>query len=211
MIMPDESAEKPVEQQQDAAAGGVHKEHKKEKIHKLHQQIDRLQAEKDDLFARLQRVSADYINYQKRSAKQISESITYEKDMVIKSILPVLDNFEHILAGADNEKDVENLRKGVRIIYDQMLSILKSYCVEQISSAGQKFDPSCHQAVMQETQDEKEDGIILKELQKGYRLGDKILRPGRVVVNKKPAVEEDLTKQQETIEGDEEYSDEDRE
>jgi molecular chaperone GrpE len=212
--MCDESAKEPVEQQfqqKDTADSGVHKEHKKERLHRLHVQIDKLQAEKDELFAKLQRLSADYINYQKRSAKQISESIAYEKEMIIKSLLPVLDNFEHTLSGAENIEGIESFRKGVKIIYDQMLSILKSHGVQQIGSVGQKFDPSCHQAIMQETEADKEDGIILKELVKGYQLGEKVLRPGRVVVNKKAADEEGLTEQKKTVEGNEDYSDEDRE
>jgi len=131
--------------------------------------------------------------------------------MIIKSLLPVLDNFEHTLNGAEGVEDIESFRKGVKIIYDQMLSILKSHGVEQIGSVGQKFDPSYHQAMMQRTESDKEDGIILEEFQKGYRLGDKVLRPGRVVVNKKPVDKEGLTEQQKAVEGDEDYSDEDRE
>ena len=82
------------------------KEHKKDKTHKVQEQIDKLQAEKDELFAKLQRLSADYANYQKRSVKQISESIIYEKELLIKSILPVLDNFEHI-----KEKRMQQTKK----------------------------------------------------------------------------------------------------
>jgi molecular chaperone GrpE len=204
-----EETKQPVEQPE---ADIPHKEHKKDKLHKLHEQIDKLQAEKDELFAKLQRLSADYMNYQKRSARQISESIAYEKEMIIKSFLPILDSFEHTLSGAENMEDMESFRKGVKIIYDQMLSILKNHGVEQIGSVGQKFDPSCHQAMMQETDADKEDGIILKELVKGYRIGEKILRPCRVVVSKKPAGQEDLPQQPKAAGGDEEdYSDEDRE
>lgn len=161
------------------------KKHKKDKADKLQEQIDKLVAEKDELFAKLQRVSADYDNYQKRSAKQISDSVNYEKELILKSILPVLDNFEHTLSGAEEIEDIESLWKGVQIIYDQMLSILKGYGVEQIDSVGQKFDPSCHEAMMQRDEPDEENEIVLEEFQKGYRLGDKILRPGRVIVNKK--------------------------
>jgi len=204
-----EETKQPIEQPEDNI---LHKEHKKDKLHKFHEQVDKLRAEKDELFAKLQRLSADYMNYQKRSARQISESIAYEKEMIIKSFLPILDSFEHTLSGAENMGDMESFRKGVKIIYDQMLSILKNHGVEQIGSVGQKFDPSCHQAMMQETDADKEDGIILKELVKGYRIGEKILRPGKVVVSKKPAGQEDLPQQPKAVEGDEEdYSDEDRE
>lgn len=205
-----EETKQPVEQPQDGAGP---KEHKKEKPHKSHEQTEKLQAEKDELFAKLQRLSADYMNYQKRSARQISESVAYEKEVIIKSFLPVLDNFEHTLGGAENTEDMESFRRGVKIIYDQILSILKNHGVEQIGSVGQKFDPACHQAVMQEIDADKEDGTILKELVKGYRIGEKILRPGRVVVSKKPAGGENLPQPPKAVEGDDEedYSDEDRE
>ena len=199
MIMFGESGKEPVGQQHEEKHpddSGVHKEHKKEKFHKLHEHIDKLKAEKDELFAKLQRVSADYMNYQKRSAKQISETIVYEKETIIKSFLPVLDNFEYTLNGAEGVEDIESLRKGIKIIYDQILSILKNYGVEQISSVGQKFHPSCHQAMLQKTESDKEDGIILEEFQKGYRLGKNVLRPSRVVVNKQQPDKNDATEQQ---------------
>jgi molecular chaperone GrpE len=200
--------------------GGDGREHKKEKPHKLHEEIDKLRVEKDELFGKLQRLSADYMNHQKRSAKLISESIAYEKEVIIKSLLPILDNFEHTLSGAENMGEIDSFRKGVKIVYDQMLSILKSHGIEQISSIGQKFDPSCHQAIMQETDAGKEDGIILKELVKGYRLGEKVIRPARVVVNKlmvgkvepKKTDKEDSAQRQNAAEdNDEDYTDEDRE
>jgi molecular chaperone GrpE len=202
--MSEDTPKEPVEQQREEKHpddSNVHKEHKKEKLHRLGEQIDKLQAGKDELFAKLQRVSADYINYQKRSAKQISESIAYEKETIIKSFLPILDNFEHTLNGAEGIEDIENLRKGIKIIYDQMLSILKNYGVEQIDSVGQKFDPSCHQAMLQKAESDKEDGIILEEFQKGYRLGEKILRPSKVIVNKQQSDEGDMTEQQDGMEG----------
>jgi molecular chaperone GrpE len=162
-------------------------ESKKDKHHhKLSEQIEKLTAEKDEVFAKLQRVSADYMNYQKRSAKQISESVTYEKEWVIKSLLPVLDNFEHSLCGAEKIEDAESLRKAVKMIYDQFLAVLKNHGIEQITSVGQKFDPAFHEAMMNRTEPDKEDCAILDEFQKGYRLGEKVLRPARVIVNKLP-------------------------
>lgn len=164
-------------------------EHKKDKHHnKLNEQIEKLTAEKDDVFAKLQRVSADYMNYQKRSARQISEAISYEKESVVKSLLPVLDNFEHSLCGAEKIEDAESLRKAVKMIYEQFLAVLKNHGIEQITSVGGKFDPACHEAMMNRTEHGKEDLAILEEFQKGYRLGEKVLRPARVIVNKLPAL-----------------------
>ena len=188
--MNEEIPKEPSEQQKQEpqsppAEGELHAEHKKDKTHKLHEQIDKLRAEKDEVFARLQRLSADYQNYQKRTAKQIAESITYEKEVVIKSLLPVLDNLDHTIINTEKLPDSGEVLKGIKIIYDQFLTVLKNHGVEQIITVGAKFDPECHQAVMQKTEPDKEDGAILEELRKGYRLGDKILRPASVIVNKK--------------------------
>lgn len=151
---------------------------------KLEQQLAELEKEKAELFEKLQRVSADYANFQKRSAKQVTDDIAYEKEKIIKSLLPALDNFEHTLANADSAEDAEVFVKGVRIIYDQMLDILKSHNVKQIKVAGEKFDPSLHQAMMQRTEQDKEEGTILEEFQKGYTLNGRVIRPSRVIVNK---------------------------
>ena len=157
---------------------------KAKEVKKLHEQIETLQKEKEELFDKLQRVSADYANFQKRGPKQISEAIAYEKEKIIKSILPVMDNFEHTLQNADAAEDKEIIVKGVKMIYDQMLDILKSHDIQQIKAANEKFDPSRHQAMLQQEDKEKEDGIVLQEFLKGYKLNDRIIRPSKVVVNK---------------------------
>jgi molecular chaperone GrpE len=97
----------------------------------LRSKIDNLQKEKDELFAQLQRVSADYDNLQKRTARQIVDTIGYEKEKIIKTILPALDNFEHTLQNAHSAENVDTLLKGIQIIYDQMLDVLKLHNVEQ--------------------------------------------------------------------------------
>ncbi len=172
-------------------------EHKKDKHnHKLIEQIEKLTAEKDEIFAKLQRLSADYMNYQKRSARQISEAIAYEKESVIKSLLPVLDNFEHSVNGAEKVEDAESIRKAVKMIYDQFLAILKNHEVEQINAVGGKFDPAYHEAMMNRKEPDKEDFTVLDEFQKGYRLGEKVLRPARVIVNKLPASEAESAQEQ---------------
>ena len=76
------------------------------------------------------------------------------------------------------------LVKGVQIIYDQMLDILTSHGVEQIEAPGEKFDPAMHEAMMQKTEPQKEDNVVLEEFQKGYKLNGRVIRPSKVVVNK---------------------------
>ena len=157
---------------------------KKAEDKKLQGTIDELQKEKEELFEKLQRVSADYANFQKRAPRQIADSIAYEKEKIIKTLLPVLDNFEHTLVNAQSAENTEAFVKGVQIIYEQMLDILKSHGVEQIKALDKKFDPALHQAMMQQVQPEKQEDIVLEEFQKGYKLNDRVIRPSKVIVNK---------------------------
>jgi molecular chaperone GrpE len=156
------------------------------KLEELYDKIESLQKEQDELFAKLQRVSADYANFQKRVPKQISDTIGYEKERIIKTLLPVLDNFEHMLQNAHSAENVDVLVKGIRIIYDQFLDILKSHNIEQIEALGKQFDPAMHQAMTQQTDPDKQENIVLEEFQKGYRLNGRVIRPSRVIVNKFP-------------------------
>jgi molecular chaperone GrpE len=146
--------------------------------------LESLQAERDDLLGKLQRVSADYANFQRRSTKQVQDSIAYEKEKIIKSLLPAVDNFEHMLAQPHSAESVDAVIAGVRIIYDQMMDILKGHGVEQIQALDEAFDPTHHEAMMQQQDPEKADGIVLQEFQKGYKLHGRVIRPSKVIVNK---------------------------
>ncbi len=157
---------------------------KKSELEELRETIESLQKEKDELFAKLQRVSADYANFQKRAPKQIADTISYEKEKIIKTLLPALDNFEHTVQNAHSAENLDVLVKGIRIIHDQMLDILKSHGVEQIKALDEKFDPALHEAMMQKTEPEKADNIVLEEFQKGYKLNSRVIRPSKVIVNK---------------------------
>lgn len=158
-------------------------------LEELRRQVPILEKEKDDLFARLQRLSADYANFQKRTPKQVADTIAYEKEKIIRTLLPAMDNFEHTFQNATAAENFDTFVKGVRIIYDQIIDILKSHGVEQINALGQKFDPSQHEAVRQEAQPQQPDGAILEELQKGYKLNGRVIRASRVVVNILPKEE----------------------
>jgi len=164
--------------------GGQKTEVLQKQIEELQSQTESLKKEKDDIFAKFQRVAADYDNYQKRSAKQITDSIAYEKDKLIKSLLPVIDDLERVLEHTDN---TEAVVKGVSIVYEHLKGVLRAQGVEQIESAGEKFDPACHQALSQRTEQDKQDGVVLEELQKGYKLDGRVIRASRVVVNKTQA------------------------
>jgi molecular chaperone GrpE len=157
---------------------------KSSELEELCERTESLQKERDELFGKLQRVSADYANFQKRVPKQISDTICYEKERIIRTLLPALDNFEHTLQNAHSAEDVDVLVKGIRIIYDQLLDILKSHSVEQIEALGEKFDPVVHEAMTQQTDPDQEENTVLEEFQRGYKLNGRVIRPSKVIVNK---------------------------
>jgi molecular chaperone GrpE len=182
-------------------AHSANNKHEKDRHHKeLQEKLAAAVKEKDELFARLQRLSADYANFQKRSAKQTADTVCFEKEKIIKSLLPALDNFEHTLKiTIGTDENTKAIVSGIRIIYDHMLDILKACDVEQITAIGQKFDPFLHQAISQINQSDKEDNIVIEESQRGYKIGAKVIRPSRVIVNKraKPGEENQQTPQSE--------------
>jgi molecular chaperone GrpE len=180
-------SQKPEEQKEPKA--------EKSESEKLRDAIEDLQKEKDELFGKLQRVGADYENFQKRVPKQIADTIAYEKEKIIKTLLPVLDNFEHTLQNSHSAEHTDVLVKGIRIIYDQMLAVLKGYGVEQIKALGEDFDPAFHEAVMQRQEPEQAEGIVLEEFQKGYTLNGRVIRPSKVIVNK-PSSEQEVSQEE---------------
>lgn len=143
-----------------------------------------LEEEKTELFEKLQRISADYANFQKRAPKQLADSIGYEKEKILKTLLPALDNFERTLESASAAENVDVLVKGIQIIYDQMLDVLKSHDVQEIKALGEQFDPMLHEAMLRKSDANEDDNVILEEYQKGYRLNGRVLRPSKVIVNK---------------------------
>ena len=157
------------------------------KIEKLEKKINELTSEKQDLFEQLQRVSADYANFQKRAPKQIADSVAYEKKAVLRSFLPSIDNFEHALSHASTAKGQEaldNLIKGVQMVFDHMLDALKAHVVKGIDALDQPFDPNLHEAMMRRSDPDKEDDTVLEVYQAGYMIGEQVLRPSKVIVNK---------------------------
>lgn len=147
------------------------------------------------LRGKLQRISADYANFQKRIPKQIADTIAYEKESIIKTLLPALDNFEHSLQNAPSADNTDVLIKGIQMVYGHLVDILKSHNVEQIKAAGEKFNPALHQAMMQRQEPDKEDNIVLEEFQTGYKLNGKVIRPTKVIVNKLPSEQIDAAEE----------------
>ena len=159
------------------------------KIAELEEQLKAITAEKQDLFEKFQRVSADYINYQKRTPRQIADSVAYEKKAVIRSILPTLDNLVHAITSAREHNADESVVKGIELVHDHMLDALKAHGVKRIVALGEQFDPVVHEAVMQRSEEDKPDNCVLEEYQNGYMLNDQVICPAKVIVNKLPQKE----------------------
>ena len=155
-----------------------------QELEKLGTQLENARKEKDEVFGRLQRVYADYANFQKRVPKNIADTVAYEKERFIRSFLPVLDNFDRTLREARAAQNLDAVTQGVEIIRDQMLMILKSHGVEPIDSLHEKFDPERHEAMLRRSEPDQENDIVLEEFQKGYTLNGRVIRPSRVAINK---------------------------
>jgi len=179
---PEQEPAQPVQQDQQVPAAEPPQE-----TEQLRQQLQALQSERDELFARLQRLSADYSNYQKRVHKQIGDAVAYEKEKLVRTLLPLCDNLEVTIKNARETANLEIIMTGVQILYDQMLDVLRSHEVEPIKTMDQRFDPLLHQALLQRSDPQREDNLILEECQKGYTLAGRVLRPSKVIVNRAPA------------------------
>ena len=158
-----------------------------QKVEELETQLHEVTDEKQGLFEQLQRVSADYANFQKRAPKQIADSVAYEKKGILRSLLPSIDNFEHALSHAstaNGEEALDNIIKGIQLVFDHMLDALKTHGVERIDALGQPFDPNLHEAMMRRSEPDKDDDTVLEVYQAGYMMGEQVLRPSKVIVNK---------------------------
>ncbi|GAE26948.1 heat shock protein GrpE [Halalkalibacter wakoensis JCM 9140] len=140
-------------------------------------------AEIADLNNRLLRVQADYDNFRRRSREEKEAAAKYRSQNVIEALLPVIDNFERALLVKPEGEEAKSLLQGMEMVYRQFQDTLKNEGVEVIETVGQTFDPHLHQAVMQVEEEGFESNQIVDELQKGYRLKDRVLRPSMVKVN----------------------------
>jgi molecular chaperone GrpE len=144
-----------------------------------------LQREKDTLQDQLLRTAAEFKNYRTRMDRERRELSEYATSEILLELLPIIDNFERALqAPAGPEADA--FRKGVELIHKQMHDLLRKRGVTAIDALGADFDPNIHQAVIHEASDEHREGEVMQELQRGYKLGDRLLRPAMVKVAKHP-------------------------
>lgn len=134
-------------------------------------------------YDRLLRVSAEFDNYKKRASREMEEFRKYSNQSLIKEMLSVVDSLELAMNSANGHKDIDKgLLDGLAMTHKEIIKVFEKFSVKPISAMGQPFDPAYHEAVMQEETDEYPANTVINELQKGYLIHDRLLRPAMVVV-----------------------------
>jgi molecular chaperone GrpE len=146
----------------------------------LEERLEELERERDEYLNDLKRVAADFENYRKRVARDQERLAARAHERLVKELLPVLDDLERALQAAA-EHEGAKLEEGVRLVHRELVEALAREGLNEVETDGQ-FDPHVHEALLSQAS-EKEDGAVIEVLQKGYRLGDRVLRPARVVVS----------------------------
>ena len=142
-----------------------------------------LKRDRDDLFDRLLRKTAEFDNYRRRIERERREQADQAVVGILQEVLSVVDDFDRALT-VESDEQAGAYRKGVELIHAKLHDLLRKYKVHPFETVGTDFDPNMHQAVMHEVSSEHREGEVMSELQRGYMLGDKLLRPAMVKVAK---------------------------
>jgi molecular chaperone GrpE len=142
-------------------------------------EVAAVKAERDELFDRLQRLAAEFDNFRKRSLREQAAMATRANERLVKELLPILDDLGRALEAAAEHEEAK-LEEGVRLVHRSLADVLAREGVAEIATDG-KFDPHVHEALLSQPSDQ-EEGSVIEVVQKGYKLGDRVIRPARVVI-----------------------------
>lgn len=146
-------------------------------------ELARLKAEVEETQQRFVRAQADFDNFRRRTQKEKEELAKYASMKLVTELVPVIDNFERAMATVPEGTESESFSKGIQMIFRQLETVLSNEGLTAMDTVGQPFNPEFHQAIMQVETDEYEEGTVVEEVQKGYMLKDKVLRPAMVKVS----------------------------
>jgi molecular chaperone GrpE len=155
----------------------------------LEQRVSEAERRAEEVNEKYLRALADLENYRRRARKERAEAARSGEATILLEVLPVLDNFNRAMEAAEGSTDVEALIKGIKMIHDQLFEALARKGVRPIQAEGEPFDPAYHDAVGKIETSDRPEGSVAVEIQKGYMLGDRVLRPSRVMVAARPASE----------------------
>ena len=139
-----------------------------------------VQEEQEVVDDRLLRLAAEFDNYKKRAARERNEYVALANERLVQALLPILDDLERALQAASAHEEAK-LEEGVRLVHRSLEQLLQREGVEEIDTSG-AFDPHVHEAMLARASDEAESGAVLDVMQKGYRIGGRVVRPARVIV-----------------------------
>lgn len=156
-------------------------------LKEMEEKVETLEKEAAENHDRLLRMAAEFDNYKKRATREMNDFRKFANENFAKALLPVVDSMDLAIESSSNDKDVNNsMVEGVNMTLKEILKIFEQFGVKRFESIGNTFDPNLHQAVMQEETDKFPENTVSKELQKGFMIHDRLLRPAMVVVSKKP-------------------------
>lgn len=134
----------------------------------------------------LLRTAADFDNYRKRTRREVDDAQRRGKESALKDLLPVFDNFERAIQHAESSPESKSVAEGLRIVLKQFVDTLEKMGIQRINAVGQPFDPALHEAIQHMESDKHAAGVVLYDVQPGYRIGEHLMRAAMVVVSKGP-------------------------
>jgi molecular chaperone GrpE len=161
-----------------------------EDVDSLKQALAEEKAKADDYLANWQRTQADFINFKRRTEQERNETVRFANEMLMLTLLPVLDDLERALENVSEKLAGITWVDGIELIYRKLKATLEGHGLNEIKALGEPFDPNIHEAVIY---GEGEEGKVIDELQKGYKLHDRVIRPTMVKVGKKEEGEKEVT------------------
>ena len=151
-------------------------------IEKVQVDLDKARSEATEYLENLQRLKADFDNFRKRMLREQSEILKMAAHEVIGALLPVIDDFERALAHEIDGNQVDEYKGGMQMVYGQLVEVLKKNGLVALEPAGEPFDPTKHEAIMKVASEEHPEGTVVKVVEKGYLLKDRVIRPAKVMV-----------------------------
>ncbi|HUJ91047.1 MAG TPA: nucleotide exchange factor GrpE [Syntrophorhabdales bacterium] len=167
----------------------AHEEHKKKKkkeeiLEELKQKLEEKEKEAGELKERLLYQQADFENFKKLKAKEKQEALKFGNETLVKDLLPVIDNLERAIQHGCKSEDSKAIVEGVELTLNSFLKVLEKFGVTRVDALEREFDPNVHEAIAQEAREDKAPGTVVTELQKGYIMDGRLLRPSMVTVAK---------------------------
>ncbi len=153
-------------------------------IARMQQELETARSENAAAADMMLRLAAEMDNYKKRSLKERESLIKYGCQSIVQELLPILDNFERAIESGNKSRELDSFLEGVIMIFKQMSDALERNGISKIDAVGEAFDPNIHEAVMQVNSEEYPENIVVEELQKGYMLHDRVIRPAMVTVSR---------------------------